>query len=405
MSLWLVVLSTLLSLSTTGFGRCLWSELEQSAQENGSPLTLTYVDHLTIEDMADEVPAILGTAQNGVHRYLMTYQSENIDGEATPASGLLLIPDTCKPSYPVISFQHGTLIHNEEIPSIKMKAGLAEAGKGYLVIAQDYLGFGASKDLLHPYSIPLGYQNSGLHMLKALKTMSVANEVELNPLFLKGYSEGGFASLAMQKAIEGGQLPDYDLRGVSAAGSYYDLVTTGAALIAMEGADLGYLGNFITAYSHYYRDGQMDRYIQKKFRDLDFFDLYNGDYTYNEVRDVLPSSPQELMPLWYRTQYLAKAYLISNHWKIDLILDKVEKNIKANSLHKGWSPRTPTRIYHCQDDDIVPALASDIAYDSLKELSDAVELIKIESPGGGVVFKHSTCPAKHTPVLFFDKLL
>lgn len=79
-------------------------------------------------------------------------------GKSITASGIVLLPET-EQAVPVVAFQHGTLTQLENTPSL-MTTGLNEvtlgallASRGYVVIMSDYIGYGDSATLPHPYDL------------------------------------------------------------------------------------------------------------------------------------------------------------------------------------------------------------------------------------------------------------
>ena len=71
------------------------------------------------------------------------------------ASGLVAVPDKPMGSEsPVISYQHGTTFKDAQAPSNAIapdEAPIVMASAGFIVVAADYAGYGASKSSQHPY--------------------------------------------------------------------------------------------------------------------------------------------------------------------------------------------------------------------------------------------------------------
>ncbi len=95
--------------------------------------------------------------KNGFTAYRITYNTVNVDGKAVVASGALFIPDVKGP-LPLLSYNHGTLFPSQEKSAPSYLSGNAEmticklfSGAGYLVVMPDYIGYGSTKGLRHPY--------------------------------------------------------------------------------------------------------------------------------------------------------------------------------------------------------------------------------------------------------------
>lgn len=94
-------------------------------------------------------------ARYDVKTYRLNYITSDAAGRKLLASGLLSVP--VKPdgaSSPVLSYQHATIFRNAEAPSQNVVASEPPAqlaAQGYIVVAADYIGFGASYGTQHPY--------------------------------------------------------------------------------------------------------------------------------------------------------------------------------------------------------------------------------------------------------------
>eukprot|EP00481_Brizalina_sp_1-RS-2013_P002390 TRINITY_DN6265_c0_g1_i1.p1 TRINITY_DN6265_c0_g1~~TRINITY_DN6265_c0_g1_i1.p1 ORF type:complete len:113 (-),score=5.64 TRINITY_DN6265_c0_g1_i1:140-478(-) len=68
----------------------------------------------------------------------------------------------------------------------------------------DYLGYGVSSNYPHPFQHRKTLGSTSFDMIMAVKEgLNFADNLIINDkLFITGYSEGGFATLALQKHIE-----------------------------------------------------------------------------------------------------------------------------------------------------------------------------------------------------------
>ena len=111
----------------------------------------------------------------------------------------------------MVSDDHGTIFANAEAPSVNAKNIGTPAGSsviltslgGFATLQPDYIGFGDSNSHYHPFILKDSLANSTVDFIKQVKKFAVDNNITLNSqLFLTGYSEGGYASLATLKKIE-----------------------------------------------------------------------------------------------------------------------------------------------------------------------------------------------------------
>jgi Secretory lipase len=164
----------------------------------------------------------------GIKVYRLTYNTINTDGRAIIASGAVLVPQTTQ-ALSLISMQHGTISSDEQAPSYYRSGseaytfGSVFASVGYIVAAPDYIGYGASNNLPHPYEHNASLASASLDMLRATKEFLSDEKVNWNQqLFTAGYSEGGYATLALQKKLEAEALTEFNLIASSAGAGAYD---------------------------------------------------------------------------------------------------------------------------------------------------------------------------------------
>ena len=151
-----------------------------------------------------EFSNISRNAKYGLSLYTITYKTTYL-GEEIIASGLVSFPDTDEP-VPILSFNHGTESKHLDAPSdnlVTYSFFSNAASLGYIFVMPDYLGFGSSKNILHPYYRSDIVGNTIVDMLKAVKELAEIEDYNFNgDVFLAGYSEGGFATMAAHKNIE-----------------------------------------------------------------------------------------------------------------------------------------------------------------------------------------------------------
>lgn len=145
-----------------------------------------------------------------VTAYKITYQTQHpfVENTYTTASGLVIVPES-DDALPIVSYQHGTISDNDEVPSSFVEHSQTRdylsvfSGLEYILIAPDYLGYGVSNHFLHPYEHGPTLAVSSFDMLEAAKEFLDEQAVSYNDkLFLAGYSEGGYATMAMHHHIE-----------------------------------------------------------------------------------------------------------------------------------------------------------------------------------------------------------
>ncbi|MFH3481212.1 alpha/beta hydrolase family protein [Xanthobacter variabilis] len=153
-------------------------------------------------------------ARNAVRLYRVSYTSVVPERGNAPivASGLLAIPDTAATSFPILSYQHGTVYGKEQVPSfpdqsVETRLALAQfAGQGYVVIGADYFGMGVSKEP-EGYLVKESQQQATFDMLMAARAVLAHLKISTTKLVLGGWSQGGFVTMALLEKLESAGVP------------------------------------------------------------------------------------------------------------------------------------------------------------------------------------------------------
>lgn len=133
-------------------------------------------------------------------------------GETTSASGGIMVPGgsdpACTGPRPVLLYAHGTTVDknkNMASPQDGEAALIAAmyAAQGYIVVAPNYAGYESSPLPYHPY---LNLEQQAQDVVDALtaarKGFAAINANASSKLFVSGYSQGGFVSMAAQRRLQ-----------------------------------------------------------------------------------------------------------------------------------------------------------------------------------------------------------
>lgn len=153
-------------------------------------------------------------ARNAVKLYRVTYHSviPEQGNRPTVASGLLAVPDTAGASFPMLSYQHGTVYGKQQVPSFPDQSTETElmlaqfAGQGYIVIGADYFGMGTSTEQ-EGYMVKASHQQATFDMLMASRAVLAQMKIASPKLFLGGWSQGGFVTMAFLQKLEDANVP------------------------------------------------------------------------------------------------------------------------------------------------------------------------------------------------------
>lgn len=155
------------------------------------------------------IPFATTPATNAVRLYRITYQSVVPEKANAPitATGLLAVPEVDAKALPLVSYQHGTVYGKQEVPSFPEQSPetplmLAQfAGQGYLMIGADYFGMGSSTEP-EGYMVKRSHQQATADMLAASRAVLADMKLDVTKLFLAGWSQGGFVTMAMLEKLE-----------------------------------------------------------------------------------------------------------------------------------------------------------------------------------------------------------
>ena len=358
----------------------------------GSIIAVTPLSVINKEKITAAYSLIGFTASYGVSINKITYVTVDPFGNLTKASGLEAIPLNVSVAVPLVSYQHGTLVEKSESISSPTanQSGYDNdivtimAASGYVVVAPDYLGFGDSSSL-HPYVHAKSLATSVIDMVRAGRAYCEQNGIHLNgQLFLGGYSEGGYATMATHKEMETNYPDEFVVTASAPAAGSYDLSGSMLHRFLSDAPyqEPFYLPYFLLAYNEIY--GLADSYsdLFATPYDASIPPLFDGNHTEQTINSVLPSVPKDMLSPLQLQALQGQGTSV------------VKTSLRENDVYR-WTPRAPVRLYHCTGDELVPYENSVTAYDYfVQHGAQSVELISL--PYG----THENCSL---PTFFFIK--
>ncbi len=301
-----------------------------------------------------EIQQVLGLAgisnsfnlQYSVEAVKIVYWTIDADGKYIKASGAIMVPKNIN-NLPLFNMNHGTVVKRDRVASVSPfnitegVAGLVMGALGYLSCVPDYPGFGESNKL-HPYIHAKSIANAVIDFLKSAQKYAKNKKITLNnQLFLAGYSEGGYVTLATQKEIEENYSSEFDITAVAPMAGPYDLLSTATNLIKQKTYNWpAYIGFLLTAYNNVYGWNRLDDFFVKPYNSK-ILTLLNGTKTLSEVNSQLPKTISELL-----NKNFIDNFLNGND-------TQVINAFKENSL-LDWSPTAPIKFYHGEADGVIP---------------------------------------------------
>lgn len=294
-----------------------------------------------------------------VELFKVTYHT-TYKGQEITNSGLVSLPATTDP-VGMLSFQHGTMVANAEAPSLTPTSNrilflyAALASPGFIAVIPDYTGFGSSSQLMHPYFVEEATATAVIDNLRAGKELALREGLSFDKkLFLAGYSQGGYATMATHKALEEQPLDGFNLVASFPAAGGYDVKGMQEYFFSIDSySEPFYIAYVAQAYRVYYDWTEpLSDFFNEPFAG-EIPNLFDGSKTGSEINQALTEdvhdliNPNLLEGIDESAQY---AYIV------DAFND--------NSL-LDWIPSRPVYMYHGDADITVPYQNSVDTYDRL----------------------------------------
>lgn len=258
-------------------------------------------------------------------------------GRTGRLSGLLALPRGRKPRA-LVSFQHGTSTSRNAVPSRLDATGLAAAivmaGNGHALVAPDYPGLGVSTGP-HPYYVREAVAPSIVALIEVAQSIET---IRAAPVFLSGFSEGAWASLAALVQVES---TGKTVSGAALVAGPYDLrnISVPAALKGEAPSHSLYLAYAAWGMANHY--GQpLDSVLSPEYAAL--VSRIFGEGEPSAILAALPAQPRKMFAQAFLDAFDTNA----EHWFLTAFSE--------NSLN-AVTPRTEVRMYYgSKDGDVSP---------------------------------------------------
>jgi len=314
----------------------------------------------TAKTMYPGVTAIIPDVVSGVLIEKITYIT-SFKGEDIIVSALVAMPSE-PGEYPVLIYQNGTNTLYANAPTVNPYYTLYQllecaASTGYIVVVADYIGFGVSEDIAHPYLHKESTVNTLVGALFALKEFDedVAKNITiLDEHYLMGYSQGGWATLALLKKLELDYSADFNVAGATCGAGPYDISYFNSYILGLTTYPmpifLGYIAHAYTVHELFTSD------LTDLFNDPydgRITDLYDGMHSSDQINTQLTTSISGL----FKADYIA-GYASSSAYQ------SVRDALVANSI-TAWDCNVPLLFTHGTADVYVPPVLSENIYSDM----------------------------------------
>jgi pimeloyl-ACP methyl ester carboxylesterase len=279
-----------------------------------------------------------------------------------------------------MSYQNGTNTLHSEAPSVNPDNQLFLllefiASTGFVVSVPDYLGFGSSSNMFHPYLDKESTIQSVTDMLRAVEELTT-NHLQFeanNDLYITGYSQGGWATMQLQKALEENNTGEFNLKASSCGAGPYDLRFVNDYILGLTNYPMPYFVGYI--FNSYLNQDDITNPAGDIFKspyDQRIMTLFNGTKSGDEINSQLTTATADLFTADYKSTSNSDS-------KFSSVISSLDKNSIT-----AWKTNIPTLLTHGTADTYVPEQISKNIYDDFVDKGvDQSKITYIAIPGAG----------------------
>jgi len=344
----------------------------------------------------------------GYKAYKIPYTTTDEKGQSIKVSGLMVVPTLSgfpeemeqfinSKGFSVVSDDHGTIFANKEAPTEAVKLDNSASGSsiiltsigGFVTLQADYIGFGDSNSHYHPFVLKKSLANATVDFIKEARKFAKNNEINLNEqLFLTGYSEGGYASMATLQKIEEEDLNLTVTLTAPMAGPYaFSIMAKGVLSTPILDVP-SFMANVGYAYAKTYNIA-LDEIINDAFS-AELPSLFDGGLVREDI-DVQLTTKTTGEEGLFKSSFVEAFFADttdSNHW--------FKLKTKENDLH-NWKPKGVVKLIHCLGDDVIRFDIAKLTLETMLGMgATSVEIVPVEvaltkNPNTLLRYKHAEC--------------
>jgi hypothetical protein len=318
----------------------------------------------------------------------VTYQSTGADGKQHSMTGLLILPKAItggKPSVPILMYQHGTEVYRPFSPSQylthrdkptdypEVMVSAAIAATGYAVALVDYEGMGDNTDS-QPHVVGAVLAQQVIDLLRSSRDIISGTSSPCtwnSQLFLMGYSEGGYVTMAVTRELQLNPVPGFTVTASAPLSGPQDLsgVMRGVILSGNTFKAPYFVPLLLTSYNYAY--GGQTTLFSPDFAMLPPYNssippLFNGNTQSDSISEAMGMtfSPVNLIvPESTLTQQFIDQLTLDTSPLVDFLKENDSYRLPGQ-VNSVWVPTLPMRMIHHNSDDLVPYANSQVAFDA-----------------------------------------
>ena len=382
-SLQILFISTLLIVSGLFFTSC--------GDDDEGPKRVVLVDaQLTLTRTSSELKTFIENSSLDLDNSALKYDVDlykvkyktMYKGTQITASGLVILPKTAD-ELPMVSFQHGTIVTQTAAPtglplnSTELILYAALSSSGFITVVPDFIGFGESSVYFHPYYVEEATASAIIDNLKAARELALEKSLKYNDrLFLAGYSQGGYATMATHKSLEETPVDHFNLIASFPAAGGYDVKGVQEYFFSQSTYSQPYYMPYVAlAYKSYYgwNESLLPQFFQEPYASR-IPTLFNGTNTSSAINAALTTDVSAFIQEDLRLH-------IDEKDEYAFLVTAFEDNSLLN-----WTPKIKMFMYHGDADVTVPYQNSVDTYQHFLDngaSSNTVQFFTIEGADHG----------------------
>lgn len=300
----------------------------------------------------DAIAHMLKTLYRHVHKHYVTfpvaYWSSTPQGDSLLVSGRVYLP---KRRYlnGIVVANHYTICSDAEAPSRIFGMESMFTMKGYAVIMPDYVGYGASREELHPY---LHWRSAAQTAVDLLDCMPAVLDYYgysyPSDVVIEGYSQGGAVALGVARLLEEkGDETMWTIRKLYAGAGPYDPAATYEYCVELDTMRIpATLSMIVMGLSDAYDLGfELEDFFYEPL--VSNYDEWVGSKLYSV------SQINELMGSTCMSELMTAESLDLNQPLAEMLYEALSWNSNV-----GYDLQAPAYFFHSVTDEVVPFVNS-----------------------------------------------
>lgn len=318
---------------------------------------------------AKELRKSIDTRWGGLITGKLTYLSHDVAGDTTRLSGRIYVGrPLSKKLKGIIIANHYTKAADKECPSnhfIQPEAIFAVFG--YAVVMADYIGYGKTVEMDHPYLHWTSTAQSCIDAYLATRQYLIDNEYEIgDELYNVGYSQGGEASMAVLRMVTEKYSDDIQFTKSFMGGGPYNIEATFDDIVANDNTGIPYAMPMI-----------INGLNCAHNLNLNLDDIFIGQVHDNYDKVLSKKYTSDELSEFITDREATKIFSDFMFDKTDPVTARIMEAARRNNLAGTWTPKQGENIYllHSTTDDMVPFVNSELMAEALAETDCDYEVV------------------------------